>query len=328
MNSIQITIKGLPEDKGRELGETVGWMISQARTFNLPLDMRRLIRVIITNDFRAEISTFSSERGKAIDFTDRNDALCVGKVLCERAEDDFAITLVLDNRIVAFLLNEDQEACRYAFHLLHHELCHVHDDNVQMDLLKDVFLTKQWTGVAGYTGPLAELLWSEYFATRTSAGSASPRNVNDQIDLLRGAVMTIKPTIDQLILSYRYGGTVDLLLEGALPHAKFLLRSAAYILGYLDGPLKSMHDVPHTVSSFIEGSYFQPIWVRLTDELRSLYSAYPNWNGLGVYDGLTKIVKEYLEVLGLEFRDIPGGVYVNVPYRPENTPPDAFLRFS
>ena len=196
---------------------------------------------------------------------------------------------------------------------------------MKMDLLKGVFLNKQWSGVAAYTGPLAELLWEGYFATRTSARSAPRACVHDQVDMLHKAVLKTKPALDELILSYRYGGSVDALLEKSLPHCKFLLQIAAYVLGYLDGPLSGMADVHEKASTVIDGSYLQPIWVRLTHELRSVHSTYPKWQDLGLYDGLMETVRDYFQVLGLEFRDIPEGVYAHVPYRPENTPPEGFL---
>ncbi len=320
MNTIEFTLKGLSEDLARRLADNIAGIIRLASTFDFPLDMRRLDRVIITDDLRAEFTSLSSETGRNIGYTDEDYALCVAKVLSARQGDDVTMTLVINANIAARLLSDKQEDIKFALHLLHHELAHVHDNNMQVDAFPDEWMKKQLAGVAARTFPLAEVLWSEYFATRTTSWSASAEDVARHIGLFRDALERTKRLVDEAIVGYRLHSDLDRLLLEAARHADFLLKAAAYVLGYLDGQIDKKDQVSCEVEGLLTSSYFKPIWDRLAAELRHVHGIYPSWSSLSIFDGLMEIVWDYFDILGLQFEDVPEGVFVRVPFRPETTP--------
>lgn len=318
-HDLQILLKGFEDEaQARLLGDRVTTLLSHLAVSSEPLDFRRMHRIIITNDFAGELAEMQglTESGNPIEFTNEDYAVCVAKVMQFRTEDEFEIVPVINAGVAANLLSEDDEAYGIVLHMLHHEFCHVHDDNKKIDILRDYILHHRWTGKDIFIRPLAEVLWSEYFANRTSAPTAVPSFTQDMIGSFADALERTKPDLDQEITAYRYHADLERVMSHFQRHGEFLAKSAAYVLGYLDGFQSELSEQSSETDNTLRNSYFEDTWHGMATALRNMYAAYPdNWQGLAAYDELANVVEEYYARLGLVLSTTDDGqAYVDVPF--------------
>src|SRR5688572_12628620 len=224
----EITIKGVREDIAKELGEAVADVV---RELSQELDFRRLRRIIITTDFSGELKELSSETASnnPITHTDEEYGSAVAKVMLLPFEDEFEIVPVISAETVApLLLTEEEDSgglIDATLHYLHHEFCHVHDDNKKIDALHDVMLRHVYRGKEMFIRPLAEAVWSEYFANRKSANSATDEVVSDIAISLQDAIARTKTLVDREILSYRNHADLQRLMGLFQRHGEFLVKA-------------------------------------------------------------------------------------------------------
>ena len=145
--------------------------------------------------------------------------------------DEFEIVPVIDAATVAPLLltegEENKDLVDATLHYLHHEFCHVHDNNKKIEALDNVILRQAYTGKDMFVGPLTEAVWSEYFANRMSSGSAPKGVICDTATSFKDALFRTKALIDQEILSYRYHADLQNSLALFQRHGEFLVKMAA-----------------------------------------------------------------------------------------------------
>jgi hypothetical protein len=102
----------------------------------------------------------------------------------------------------------------------------------------------------------------------------------------------------------------------------FLAKSAAYVLGYMDGLNMSLEELSAETSERLSGSYFEPTFNAMHETLREMRQRYPDgWQDLDIYDGLAEALERYYVAMGLVLSTTKDGqTYVDVPLRPETTP--------
>ncbi|MBE9565467.1 MAG: hypothetical protein IMF16_01810, partial [Proteobacteria bacterium] len=166
----QVTIKGLPEPVAQNLGKAVAVVVKTLGQAGYALDLRRMHRVVVTADFAGELSELSGSTasGNPITYTQEEYAIAVGKVVTlPRDDGDREIVLVIDARIAAWFAPRDGEGgdsdnLQTGLHLLHHELCHIHDTNKMIDAFPSLLPRERYAGKDILVRPLAELCWAEY----------------------------------------------------------------------------------------------------------------------------------------------------------------------
>ncbi len=329
---LQITVKGLPEESATKFGNTVGVIIKALINAMPRLDLRRMHQVILTTDFAAEMVELSKriESGNLITYTSEEYATAVAKVFIFPYENDYENLLVFNANVAAGLLmhkeseSYDQERFDAALHLLHHELCHVHDNNKKLDVLSEWMMRHSVIGKNIFIFPLAEVCWAEYIANYLSSSSASKKEIDVVVGSFNDAIVRTKPLIDKAIYEYRYHGDLDKLMGEFGRHGEFLAKVAAYTLGYMDGLGESLEKLSDNAAKSLSGSYFEPTWKSMVKALRNMREIYPDdWKDINVYNELFFVVESYYSDMGFVLSVTPEGLaHVNIPFRPETTPPD------
>lgn len=326
---LQITLKGLPEDIGCAIGNAIATAVRTFKEVDSELDFRRMHRIVVTTDFAGELTELSAATasGNSITHTNEDYAIAVAKVMIIPRGDEFEIVPVVNANIAAPLAQEDQEnfdreLFRSALHLLHHELCHVHDDNKKIDAFASDMLRTRYRGKDMYIRPLAEVCWSEYIATLLSCSTAGENDVNGMMESFADAVSRTKPLIDEEILSYRHHADLMKLLEAFGRHGEFLAKAAAYTLGYVDGLGKPLDELSKEASEALSGSYFESTWESMHATLRNMLKVYPDgWQDLTIMNELAGAIERYYADMGLILSTTEDGqAYLHVPFRPETTP--------
>jgi hypothetical protein len=330
-NQITITVKGPLGEYAPLIGEAVGEVIHALAEADPSLDFRRMRRVIVTTDFAGELKELSAQTasGQLITHTEEEYAVAVAKVVLLPHEEGIEIVPVFNAMVASGLLWNEEESDavnenrrRAVTHYLHHEFCHVHDDNKKIDALPGVILRQAYSGKDTLIMPLAEVCWSEYIANYMASFTATDEAVEAMAGSLADAITRTKPAIDAEILSYRHHADLEKLLGVFERHGCFLPKVAAYTLGYIDGLEKSLEDISADAAARLSGSYFEPTWRAMHDALRGMRQLYPEgWEDMGVYAGLARALENYHASMGLILSTTrEGGAYVHIPFRPETTP--------
>lgn len=323
--NLQITFKGVPEKLAHDIGHSLGELISALADGDHALDFRRMHRIIVTNDFAAELAELSKVTASRNPITHTNEeyAVAVAKILLLPRDSGIEILPVFSANVTAGLVSEDpshyeSETFRSTLHLLHHELCHVHDENKKIDAFPEVILKQRYEGKDIYIRPLAEVCWSEYIANRLSSSTAKINFATFMTSNFTNAIPRTKPLVNEEIRAYRIHDDLNRLLDYFDRHGGFLPKAAAYACGYLDGLGIPLRELSAEAEEMLNGSYFEETWGAMRTALTEMYSSYPeHWKSMSVYDPLAAAIEAYYEEIGLFLSNLPdGGVYVDVPFRP------------
>lgn len=326
----QISVKGLPEDIVPFISNSFVEIIRAFKKSNEKLDFRRMHRIVVTTDIAGELADLSTKTasGKQITFTDEDYAVAIAKVMIIPNGDEFEIYPILNAQFfLPVLFTEDNEKYdydqfKYILHALHHELCHVHDDNKRIDAFHESMLKLRYKGKDKFIRPLSEICWAEYIANFLSSTSATDTIIKDFVTNFEEAIKRTKTDVDNEILLYRYHGDLDKLLGIFQRHGEFLVKMAAYILGYMDGLGVNLEKLSLEASKIISDSYFEATFNDMHRVLKEMRSVYPEgWKDLSIYNKLSYVLENYYDKMGLILSTIENGeAYVNIPFRPETTP--------
>ncbi len=219
---LQVSVKGLSDDLANRVGMVVTKAIGDLERMGGGLDLRRMHRIIVAKDFAGELAELSAATvsGRPITHTDEEYAVAVAKViLLPRGEDYEIVPVISANHALALLAFEDagsnveatdqaaespsSELYSMVLHSLHHELCHVHDDNKRIDALRAFMLSHCYRGKDVFIRPLAESCWDEYIANFLSSVTADAASLEAMTESFGDAIVRTKPFIDREINAYR-----------------------------------------------------------------------------------------------------------------------------
>jgi len=333
-SDIKLTIKGLDSELAHEFGKYINILLSLLNKPERGFDLRRMHRIIVTSDFASELVNFSNERGigKPITHTNEKYGVAAAQVHILARGDDYEIVPIIDACLATALVDKDYAnpidlSQADAIHILHHEFCHVHDNNKKIDAFGPMLLNQSYVGKDKYCFPLSELCWSEYYANYLSCSSVSDEFLGKIKVSFIESIERAKSEINKEIVSYRMHGDIDQLLDIFARHGSFLPKIASYILGYLDGLQISFEELDSKAAKVLSGSYFEPTWTAMQKALRSMRDKYPDrWKSIAIYKGLSDVMDNYYSVMGLTLNNMEDGiVYVDVPLKPETTPTNPFL---
>lgn len=328
-SDIQITIKGVQAELAKNIGNAVFEAVKAFKQADENLDIRRMHRIILPADFAGELADLSRETASGTPITHTNEeyAIAVAKVLILPRDDNYEIVLVINANVAAALAPKNKEDYKSqefltALHLLHHELCHVHDDNKKIDAFNGIILRHSYKGKDMHIRPLAELCWSEYIANLLCSSTAHEHWISIMTESLSDAIERTKRKIDKEIIEYRYHRDLDKLLNLFHRHGGYLVRMAAHILGYVDGLNKPLEELSQKAIESLSGSYFEPTWNAMQISLRQMRRTYPDgWVDLGIYDSLADVIENYYGEMGFFLSSTEDGwAYVDIPFKPETTP--------
>ncbi len=201
------------------------------------LDLSTLERIIISQNFTEDVLQMQKQyRMRETGHTERPDGIAVAKVLDTGIEEHLKQTIVVNDYLMAWLFLEEYR--QYSFHMLHHELCHVHDNYYKHKMFS--LEARAGKGLNKHEHVLvynADPVWGEYVAVRLSSSSFA---ISDTIELptnnlymtyLIDLIISSKTIAVDAIASYRYEGDISKLYNKVQEETSMLFKIAATTQG-------------------------------------------------------------------------------------------------
>ena len=281
--SINIDVYGLSEISSLLIAENI---LSIIKTFT-HLDLRRLNNVVVTDEFNKLHIKKSNE------FKDFSNALSYAKVVIVPKDDDYEFIIALRLDFGMYLIEENVDSMNHskylnAVHVLHHELCHVHDYNQCIDIFKNDFFGLNKTGKEMILYPLSQICWSEYIANYLSSSSVKKCDMlRSTIDSFMVQVVESQNKIHKHIDNFKVDKDIKSLLIHVKLNIENLVKSASYVLGYLHGLNKDLKKFCPELDKLISQSYFYYTWQYLDDVLKNMNGTYPHkWEDEKIFENL------------------------------------------
>jgi hypothetical protein len=114
--------------------------------------------------------------------------------------------LIADASLALGLLSEESSKRDVCVSTLRHELCHVDDFQRKSLLWKGEWLKARLEGVRATFFPIADALWSEYYANRVSDSPLADGYLASEEDMLGAAIRDAARDIEQAIVLFAYSG--------------------------------------------------------------------------------------------------------------------------
>ena len=298
LNDINIKINGLTDNVSLQIVTVLRDIISDFSSF----DFRRLDKVIITSYFERDVETLTSDNNASFKNRYRANQDTYALVLTIPKDDDFELVLVMKSSFITNILaNNDNQSFKDAFHILHHELAHIHDNNKKIDVFKDLMKNNVYKGKNSVLFPIAEECWSEYIANYISSNSALETDFPKQI--ARSLVKKIKNAslnIKTQLLAFKINKKREDLLLNSIDEIKSLLKTTSYLQGYLHGFNMTLEELDYESFYILECSYFKDIWEAMQHEFYSMRELYPNgFINLSIYSDLTFYMEGFFNQIGI-----------------------------
>jgi hypothetical protein len=204
-----------------------------------------------------------------------------------------------------------------AFYLVAHECGHVEDLKHRDEAFPGTILQRPFSDAEeAVLHPIAEVLWEEYAASRASA------IFGEELTTIYEKSFTTALSVayekgNSAIRSFRSHRDVRCVLQEAGNPVCEPLRTAAYLLGHLDGLDSDIDQLPETREQ-LEKSPYKTFIRRLERSLRELWRLRGHWASPAEFDLLKEIAREVLADGGMIIRWLPDGqLYVDIPFSPE-----------
>ncbi|MFS0655107.1 hypothetical protein [Bacillus sp. 179-C3.3 HS] len=306
---IIINDKQLDKDMVKAVEKAFKQIIGQLNELNLT----SLQSIIVPNDFGEELIQFQRNYGLRKGYTNNEFGIAMGKVLNYIDNGEFKISVFFDPRIIYTLFSEEHN--QHSVHIIHHEFCHVHDDSEKYnafgvtDLEQLFFNTKDKVKQIAYAH--ADLIWSEYIATRLSSKS-TPENHDFYIESILSLIPETKENCEEYILSYRIDNDIDKLFGEIQLLTSLLLKVISYFIGYCHCfNLTLPKDLNEIIRKY---PYLDGVWEQLCPNLEKLYESYGNWESVEVFEDLSQTVLKLWNNLGVYPKNEDRGLYISVPF--------------
>ena len=296
--NINIKINGLDDNQAFKL---VNKLYKLLNTFSF-LDFRRFENIIITSNFQSDIESLSTNKNNLFKNRYRPSEDTYASVLSIPKDDDFHLVLVLKTDLMKNILKDEKhQDYKNALHILHHELAHIHDNNKKIDVFKELMKTKKHKGIDSITYPIAELCWSEYIANFISSKSALETNypkimANSLVLKIEQCAINTKTELR----AYKINKSREDLIQSSMNQIESLLKSASYLIGYLNGMQTTLELLDEKLNYKIETSYFKDIWEVLKYEFSTIHQIYPDgFINLNIYKNLKYYIEVFFSQMGI-----------------------------
>merc|ERR1711879_797504 len=255
MGDINIKIHGLTDKMSLEVVESL-LVIMDSFSF---LDFRRFKNIIITSNFERDIEAITSKKSDSFKNRYRANKDTYASVLTIPKDDDFELILVIKSNFIKNILQDKlSQEYKNTLHILNHELAHIHDNNKKIDVFKELMKTKSYKGISSTTYPIAEICWSEYIANFISSKSALDTNYPKiMAQSLERKIREINLNLKTELLAYKINRKREDLIQSGINQIESLLKSASYLIGYLNGMKITLADLDYEIDYKIETSYFK-----------------------------------------------------------------------
>ena len=189
-----------------------------------------------------------------------------------------------------------------AFHIIHHELAHIHDNNKKIDIFKEQMKSSFYSGKSSILYPIAELCWSEYIANFISSKSA----INTQYPhlVMNNFIFKLeefKTNFDTQLLAYNINRDNSNIFSEIIKQIESLFKSASSLIGYLNGMNICLQELNLKNSYEIESSSFYKYFEALKYELSSMHMVYPDgFINLNIYRKLSQLLESFFSNKAVE----------------------------
>lgn len=266
------------------------------------LDFRRFSNIIITSNFQRDVNTLTSASKRVLKAKYRQNDNTYAVILTIPKNNDFELYLVIRADFIKNII-ENQNSVKYknALHVLHHEFAHIHDNNKKIDVFKEFMKHSSYRGVSSIIYPLAQSSWSEYIANFISSQSAKDTDYPKLVaKRLINEIKQYQLDIKTYLEVYKINNSRDDLVEDSLTKIESLVRTASYLLGYLNGMKITLQELDDQIDYELETSYFKDFWEILKYELASIHQVYPHgFINLNIYKNLSSYIEIFHSQMGL-----------------------------
>lgn len=266
------------------------------------MDFRRFKNIIITSNFNRDITRITSLATTSFKNDYKSNRNSYAEVLTIPKDDDFELYLVIKSDFARNITKRhDKQEYKDAIHVIHHELAHIHDNNKKIDVFKELMKTSKYKGISSITYPLAESCWSEYIANFISSQSAIDTKYPKMIaETLIEKIEIAQRDIKTSLLAYKINNKRDDLIETSILQIDSILKSASYLLGYLNGMKITLAEIDDEIDLKIETSYFKDFWEIFKHEIASIHQLYPHgFVNLNIYKNLASYIEIFYSQMGL-----------------------------
>ena len=268
------------------------------------LDFRRFKKIVITSHFEKDVQSLTNENKLSFKnkYSANQDTYAV--VLTIPKDDNFELVLIMKSSFITNILSKhENQNYKDAFHIIHHELAHIHDNNKKIDIFHDLMKTKTYKGRDSILYPIAEECWSEYIANYISSNSALETEFPKI--MAKNLVKKINETSQNIktqLLAFKINKKREDLLISSLDEIKSLLKTAAYLQGYLHGFKITLEELDYNADYTLECSYFKDIWESMQYEFYSMRAVYPiGFINLSIYRNLVSHINGFYNQMGMVF---------------------------
>lgn len=300
LKDINIKINGLTDKISLEVVSTLRDIINE---FSF-LDFRRFENIVITSHFERDVESITSKNNTSFKNRYRANHDTYAVVLTIPKKDDFELVLVMKSSFITNILSEhEKQNYKDAFHILHHELAHIHDNNKKIDIFKDLMKTSTYKGKNSILYPIAEECWSEYIANYISSTSALETQFPKIMtkNLIR-KINEASQNIKTQLFAFKINKKRKDLLFTSIEEIKSLLKSASYLQGYLHGFNMTLEELDCKSDYTLECSYFKDMWEAMQYEFYTISNVYPDgFVNLTIYQNLVFYIEGFFNQMGIVF---------------------------
>ncbi len=297
MKEINIEINGLSIIESNRALKLINHLIKELSF----LDLRRFTNILISSDYKNDISFLLNNNSKKNRFEMSKDIYAA--VLTLETKNDYEFYLVVKSKMIKnYLKNEEELDAKKLFHILHHEFAHIHDNNKKIDAFKNILKNKRYEGVDSITYPIAELCWSEYIANYISSSSAIKTDY--PISFANSLLYKIEQlkNIEIQLTAFKVNNSREDLIETSIKQVESVLKSASYLIGYLHGLNITLDQLDYKIACKLEKTIFYEQLNSMMYELASINQVYPNGMiNLNIYKNLSISIRSFYKKLGIDF---------------------------
>ncbi|SCN42225.1 hypothetical protein [Bacillus wiedmannii] len=270
-------LDGIEEYVIKQMKEVVEMIVER---FSKVLNLSRLDFLYFPNDFDKAVMEFQveqsiSERG----FTKNAMGTAFGKTMEVEVNGELKDRIFLRKELLLHLSFGDENTKTLSLNVIHHELCHVHDNNVLANMEDfQAELDIESNTIYSVLNVHAMNLFSEYIVPKMAVTTKNPNNIID-IDFLTEIISYTQEEVKKDIEKYQNGeiDTLNFFWELQLK-TSHLLKVFSTTIGEVDGITKETALIyEQLLDSFISNYPISDCWFLLKSSLRKLNKTYPNW---------------------------------------------------
>lgn len=319
---LNISVGGLIDaEKASEFAHHIGAYID---ALGRVIDLSRLDAVTVTDQYANALAEVDRgfETQNVVTHSQNEDIVGVAMCIHVLRNDQPKVHLVAQIEMLLPIWVHEPGSPEHsqALQLLAHECAHIEDLKRLDEIAPGRILRERYKDEFDQMfSPVGTGMWEEYYACRRTA-KFYPDGSQPFTESLISCLDNNQRSIDAAIRQYRFHADLGRLIEETHELAMRALRVAAYLIGHCDGLEQDWRKSPE-IAKRLKGHHLRALLDDMTDELRDLWGRRSDWTGNAETSGLNDIAWDAYVEAGIIVRETSdGGLYIDVPFTPSNTP--------